>query len=321
MGASDIFITGDVAAKLGLAVERANASMKAVNSSPSPVIGMARHVNIKIGEWVGRADILVVEMDDYDIVLGLEFLEEQLDAVIIPRSDTLLIQEGRPCTVPIHRGAIQGKMLSAMQVSKGLRKGCDTIVASLVHEDEGKPPSEQVPAEVLALLEEFKEAMPAELPKNLPPQREVDHKIELVPRSKPPAGVAYRMAPPELEELRKQLKDLLDVGYIQPSKAPYGAPVLFQWKHDRSLRMCIDYQVLNKITIKNKVPYPLYRGLVRSAWTGEDIHQAGLEVWVLSSPHRRRDELKIACITGIASSSSRSCPWALLMLWQLSVPS
>nr|XP_025669740.1 uncharacterized protein LOC112769436 [Arachis hypogaea] len=55
------------------------------------------------------------------------------------------------------------------------------------------------------------------------------------------------MAPPELEELKKQLKDLLDAGFIRPSKAPYGAPVLFQKKHDGSLRLCIDYRALNKI--------------------------------------------------------------------------
>ena len=69
------------------------------------------------------------------------------------------------------------------------------------------------------------------------------------------------MAPPELEELRRQLKDLLDAGYIRPSKAPFGAPVLFQKKKDGSLRMCINYRALNKITIKNKYPIPLIADL------------------------------------------------------------
>ncbi|GJU13412.1 hypothetical protein Tco_1135808 [Tanacetum coccineum] len=69
------------------------------------------------------------------------------------------------------------------------------------------------------------------------------------------------MPPPELEELRKQLKELLDAGYIRPSKAPYGALVLFQRKKDRSLRMCIDYRALNKVTIKNKYHVPLIADL------------------------------------------------------------
>ena len=65
----------------------------------------------------------------------------------------------------------------------------------------------------------------------------------------------------ELAELRKQLKELLDGGFIRPSKAPYGAPVLFQKKNDGSLRMCLDYRVLNKVTIKKKYPIPLIADL------------------------------------------------------------
>ena len=69
------------------------------------------------------------------------------------------------------------------------------------------------------------------------------------------------MAPPELEELRKQLKELLEADHIRPSKAPYGAPMLFQKKKDGLLRLCIDYQALNKVTIKNKYPIPLIADL------------------------------------------------------------
>ncbi|KAK4254293.1 hypothetical protein QN277_009696 [Acacia crassicarpa] len=65
------------------------------------------------------------------------------------------------------------------------------------------------------------------------------------------------MALPELEELRRQLKELLDARHIWPSKAPYGVPALFQRKHDRSLRLCINYRDLNEVTIKNKYPIPL----------------------------------------------------------------
>ncbi|PON59962.1 hypothetical protein TorRG33x02_286090, partial [Trema orientale] len=95
-----------------------------------------------------------------------------------------------------------------------------------------------------------------ELPKELPPRRAIDHKIELEPGTRPPAKAPYRMAPSELMELRKQLDELLNAGLIQPSKAPYGAPVLFQKKQDGSMRMCVDYRALNKVTVKNKYPVP-----------------------------------------------------------------
>ena len=99
--------------------------------------------------------------------------------------------------------------------------------------------------------------MPPELPKKLPPRREVDHAIELEQETKLPALAPYSMAPPELEELRRQLKDLLDTGYVRPLKASFGAPVLYQKKKNGSLRMCINYRALNKITIKNKYLIPL----------------------------------------------------------------
>lgn len=79
--------------------------------------------------------------------------------------------------------------------------------------------------------------------------------------AKPNAHEPYRMAPPELGELRKQLKELLKAGQIRPSKAPYGAPMLFQKKKDKSLRLCINYWALNKVTIKNKYPIPLIANL------------------------------------------------------------
>jgi len=110
-------------------------------------------------------------------------------------------------------------------------------------------------------LKEYQDIMPAKLSSRLPPRREVDHKIDLESGTQPPAMGPYRIAPPKLKELQKQLKKFLDARYIHPSKAPYGAPVLFQKKHDGSLRLCIDYRALNKITVKNKYPIPIIADL------------------------------------------------------------
>ena len=115
----------------------------------------------------------------------------------------------------------------------------------------------EVPDSVVKILKEFKDVMLTKLPKELPPRRLIDHKIELLPGTKAPAQAPYQMSSAELLELCKQLKELLDAGLIQPSRAPYGAPVLFQKKYDGSLCMCVDYRALNKVTIKNKYPIPL----------------------------------------------------------------
>ena len=97
---------------------------------------------------------------------------------------------------------------------------------------------------------------PADLPSGLPPARDVDHRIELEPHTSPPSRPTYRLSPTELDELRKQLEDLTQHGFIQPSRSPFGAPVLFVKKKGGELRMCVDYRALNKITIKNKYPLP-----------------------------------------------------------------
>jgi hypothetical protein len=110
--------------------------------------------------------------------------------------------------------------------------------------------------EVRQLLTEFDDVFPDDLPPGLPPQREIDHKIELEAGSTPPTKAPYRMSPLELNELKKQLAELSSKGFIQASKSPFGAPVLFVKKKDGTMRLCVDYRALNKITIKNGYPLP-----------------------------------------------------------------
>ncbi|GJQ95831.1 putative reverse transcriptase domain-containing protein [Tanacetum coccineum] len=90
----------------------------------------------------------------------------------------------------------------------------------------------------------------------LPPVREIEFRIELIPRGTPVTKFPYCLTPFELEELSRQLKELQDKGFIRPSSSPWGASILFIKKKDGSFRMCIDYRELNKLTIKNRYPLP-----------------------------------------------------------------
>ncbi|GKG01462.1 hypothetical protein Tco_0306167 [Tanacetum coccineum] len=90
----------------------------------------------------------------------------------------------------------------------------------------------------------------------LPPQRQVEFRIDLIPGAAPVAKSPYRLAPSEMQELSEQLQELQDKGFIRPSHSPWGAPVLFVKKKDGSFRMCIDYRELKKLTIKNRYPLP-----------------------------------------------------------------
>ncbi|KAJ9539085.1 hypothetical protein OSB04_031818 [Centaurea solstitialis] len=106
------------------------------------------------------------------------------------------------------------------------------------------------------VVRNYPEVFPDELP-GLPPTKQVEFRIDLIPGAAHVAKAPYRLAPAEMRELSSQIQSLLDKGFIQPSSSPWGAPVLFVKKKDGSLRLCIDYRKLNKLTIKNR--YPLLR--------------------------------------------------------------
>nr|GEU57798.1 putative reverse transcriptase domain-containing protein [Tanacetum cinerariifolium] len=102
---------------------------------------------------------------------------------------------------------------------------------------------------------DFPEVFPEDLP-GIPPTRQVEFQIDLVPGAAPVARAPYRLAPSEMKELSDQLKELADKGFIRPSSSPWGASVLFVKKKDGSFQMCIDYRELNKLTVKNRYPLP-----------------------------------------------------------------
>ncbi|GJR06390.1 putative reverse transcriptase domain-containing protein [Tanacetum coccineum] len=115
--------------------------------------------------------------------------------------------------------------------------------------------SEMKRLEDVSIVQDFPEVFPEDLP-GLPPTRQVEFQIDLVPGAAPVARAPYRLAPSEMKELSEQLKELSDKDFIRPSSSPWGAPVLFVKKKDGSFRMCIDYRELNKLTVKNRYPLP-----------------------------------------------------------------
>ncbi|GJR85268.1 putative reverse transcriptase domain-containing protein [Tanacetum coccineum] len=128
---------------------------------------------------------------------------------------------------------------------------CDSGITSKKVEDR----SEEKRSEDVPIVREFPEVFPEDLP-GLPPARQVEFQIDLVPGAAPVARAPYRLAPAEMQELSTQLQELSDKGFIRPSSSPWGAPVLFVKKKDGSFRMCIDYRELNKLTVKNRYPLP-----------------------------------------------------------------
>ena len=124
-------------------------------------------------------------------------------------------------------------------------------LASLTLEDEARED-----LDLPQIVCEYEDVFPDELP-GLPLQRDVDFYIELHPGTSSTSMTPHRIALVELQELRVQIQELLGKGLIRPSTSPWGAPVLFLKKKDKTLRLCIDYRQLNRVTIKNRYPLPM----------------------------------------------------------------
>ena len=133
---------------------------------------------------------------------------------------------------------------------KMMRKGYEAYLAYVIHTVKARPSVSNIPT-----VSDFPDVFLEELP-GLPPQREIEFAIDVVPGATPASITPYRMAPLELKEFELKLQELLEKGFIRPSVSPWGAPVLFVKKKDGTLRLCIDYRQLNKLTVKNKYPLP-----------------------------------------------------------------
>ncbi|GJS24763.1 putative reverse transcriptase domain-containing protein [Tanacetum coccineum] len=197
-----------------------------------------------------KIDLMPIELGTFDVVIGMDWLVDQ-DAVIvcgkkvvhIPVKNKTLVVEG-------DRGTSRLKIISCIKASKYIERGHQLFVAHVTEKEPKEKHLEDVP-----VIRDFYEVFPDDLP-GLPPPRQVEFKIELVPGAAPVARAPYRLAPSEMKELANQLQELSEKGFIRPSSSPWGAPVLFVKKKDGSFRMCIDYRELNKLTVKNRYPLP-----------------------------------------------------------------
>nr|GEW01553.1 putative reverse transcriptase domain-containing protein [Tanacetum cinerariifolium] len=145
-------------------------------------------------------------------------------------------------------------IISCTKAQEYLSKGCDVFLAHITTK-KAKDKLEGKRLEDVSIVRDFPKVFLEDLP-GIPPARQVEFQIDLVPGATRVARAPYRLVQSEMKELAEQLQDLSDKGFIRPSSSPWGAPVLFVKKKDGSFRMCIDYRELNKLTVKNRYPLP-----------------------------------------------------------------
>ncbi|GJW08464.1 putative nucleotidyltransferase, ribonuclease H [Tanacetum coccineum] len=240
---------------------------KKLNMTPTPLIErviistpMKNHMLIdheyvncplRFDDRIRPANLLPIHMFDFDVILGMDWLASHR-ATIDCYARTVIFGNVRQPEFVYHGSSPlkSVKLISAMKARTLISHGCQGFLASVMDTSLESPNIEN-----LSVVREFADVFPDELP-GLPPAREIEFGIELIPGAEPISKAPYRMAPVELKELKEQLQEMLENGFIRPSVSPWGAPVLFVKKKDGSMRLCIDYRELNRITIRNRYPLP-----------------------------------------------------------------
>jgi len=209
-----------------------------------------RDVPITIMETLLPANLIKFHVAEFDVILGMDWLSTY-DAQFLCRDRKIILKS--PSGLRISYSPILDrpniKIVSAMKMASLSRKGHEVYICSV------SDLSDAPKLENIQVVNEYPDVFPEDLP-GIPPERDVEFSIDLVPGTGPISKAPYRMAPSELAELKKQLAEMIDKGFIRPSASPWGAPVLFVKKKDGSMRLCIDYRELNKVTIKNRYPLP-----------------------------------------------------------------
>ena len=198
-----------------------------------------------------EADLILIDLKGLDVILGMDWIASNYASMDYFRKEVIFRRPGLLVVVFYgERRRTPSGLISAISARCLLQKGYKGYLDHVVDTC-----SSEVRLEDVLVVRDFLDVFPDDLP-GLPPEREIDFPIDLVPGTAPISLPPYRMAPAELKELKTQLQELVDRGFIRPIISPWGVPMLFVKKKDGTWRLCIDYRQLNKVTIRNKYPLP-----------------------------------------------------------------
>nr|GFA83748.1 putative reverse transcriptase domain-containing protein [Tanacetum cinerariifolium] len=195
-------------------------------------------------------NLMLIELGTFDVIVGMDWQVERDALIVYGKKEVHVPYRNKTLMVKSDNSVSRVKVISRIKARKYIERGSQLFIAQVMEKEPAKKQLQDVP-----VICNFPKVFPDDLP-GLPPPRQVEFRIELIPGAAPVARVAYRLAPFELKELSNQLKELSEKGFIHPSSSPWGAPVLFVKKKDESFCMCIDYRELNKLTVKNRYPLP-----------------------------------------------------------------
>ncbi|GJX79209.1 putative reverse transcriptase domain-containing protein [Tanacetum coccineum] len=210
-----------------------------------------RDMVIEIDDIVFKIDLIPIVLGVFDIVIGMDWLDRYSATILCSQKLVRVVNpQGREIIIYGDKRKGEFKLCSMMKARQYLSRGCQAYMAHVIDISFEKKSAKDVP-----VVNEFLDVFPEDL-SGVPPERQVKFQIDLIPGATPIAKTPYCFARSEMKELMNQLQELLDKGFIHPSSSPWGAPILFVKKKDGSMRMCIHYRELNKVTVINVYPLP-----------------------------------------------------------------
>ncbi|KAK2436721.1 hypothetical protein QL285_021693 [Trifolium repens] len=238
-GATHSFLSMDCANRMKLIVSPLPFDLNVSTPAKDLVVNTAcLHCLVMIQNREFLINLICLPLQSLEIILGMDWLSYHYVILDCARKMVFFPEPG-----------VQ-RYLSANRLTVTMRNGEPKIISLAFI-----GVTSDVHIEELRVVQQFQDVFPLEIP-GFPPIREVEFFIDLHPGTGPISESPYRMAPAELVELKSQIEDLLEKGFIRPSVSPWGAPVLLVKKKDGRSRLCVDYRKLNKVTIKNRYPLP-----------------------------------------------------------------
>ncbi|MFS7976319.1 putative nucleotidyltransferase, Ribonuclease H [Helianthus anomalus] len=228
-------------------VEVATGRSIAVNS-------VLRDCTLELNNHIFSIDLIPMQLGSFDVIVGLDFLRENhAEVVCFDKMIRFSLANGDLLCVYGETASKGLKLMSCVPANKYLRKEYRAFLVNIVVAEKEKKRKAEV--KDVPVVREFPQVFPHDL-RGLPPSRDIDFRIDLIPGANSVAKAPYRLAPSKMRELSNQLQELLEKGFIRPSTSPWGVPVLFVKKKDGSFRMCIDYRELNKLTSRTDTICP-----------------------------------------------------------------
>jgi hypothetical protein len=229
-GATHSFVSAKYGTKIGLDIYPTNGDYKITTPGGKTLSNqICRKVPLQLGSQLMKTDLLLLDLEGMDVLLGMNWMTQHHVSLDI---SSRTVEIGSPEHEPTILYLPQPKYLNS----------CTYAASGIKLMD-------------IPIVREYPDVFLDDLP-GMPLDRDIEFIIELQPGTAPISKKSYRMPPNELAELKIQLQDLLDKGFIRPSASPWGCPALIVKKKDNSLRLCVDYRPLNAVTIKNKYPLP-----------------------------------------------------------------